>query len=265
MSLLPTCSITLGELRYDSHAAELSVTLSVLPGVNSFAVDLPPGATVSCHPGDPARLDVDGGDDDGETTIMVGTVRSVSQGLSRIRVIAADASADLAALRSAATFTGQAGADVVTRLAGEAGVSVGDTDLDLPLGAYTAHQRQTAAEHIAYLAALGGAVAVIDADNRLVVRPRPSGPADVALLYGRELIECSVRDFPVRAAAVPIGNGPAGSADAPNVLRLTATPLPADAAAPGADARWIAAPVLRTPAVAAGAGKAYARARAVAS
>ena len=64
MSLSPSCSITLGDLRYDSHALELSVTLSVLPGVNSFRVDLPATVTVSCQPGDPARLDIDGGEGD---------------------------------------------------------------------------------------------------------------------------------------------------------------------------------------------------------
>lgn len=260
MSLSPSCSITLGDLRYDSHALELSVTLSVLPGVNSFRVDLPATVTVSCQPGDPARLDVDGGE--GVVTVLVGTVRAVNRSFRSIRVTAADAGADLASLRSAVTATGQAGADVVARLADEAAVTVGENALDLPLSAYTTHQGRTASEHVAYLAGLGGAYAVVDADNTLALRVRPSGPADLALLYGRELIECDVRDFPIRAAAVPIGNGPAGSADAPDALRPTAGPLPDGSPAPGRDARWIAAPVLRTPATAQKAAESYARARA---
>src|SRR5581483_8916713 len=123
------------------------------------------------QPGDPARLDVDGGE--GAETVLVGTVRSVRRGFARTRVVAADASADLCALRSVSTFVGQAGGDVVARLCDEAGVTVGDNDLDLPLAAYAADQRRTVAEHVAYLAGLGGALATVDADNRLALRLRP--------------------------------------------------------------------------------------------
>lgn len=260
MTLSPSASVTLGDFRYDSHGTSLSVTLSLLPGVNSFSVDLPSAAAVSCQPGDPARLNLNGGE--GSTTLLVGTVRGVRRGFSRTRVTAADASADLASLRSAATFIGQAGSDVAARLADEAGVSMRDNDLDLPLGAYAADQRRTAAEHISYLAGLGGALAMIDADNQLALRRRPSGPGDLALLYGRELIACDVRDFAVGAPVVPIGNGPAGSADAPDALRPTTTPLPDQATAPGRDARWFAAAVLRTPGVAVAAASAYQETRA---
>lgn len=260
MSLSPSCSITLGDLRYDSHALDLSVTLTVLPGVNSAHVDLPSTTRVSCVPGDTAKVELDGGD--GKTTVLTGTVRSIDRGLMRVRVTVADAGADLCALRAAITTTGQAAADVVGRLADEAGVTLGDRALDLPLGAYTTHQGRTAAEHVAYLATMGGALATVDADNSLALRARPTGPADVALLYGRELLECSVRDFPVRAARVPIGNGPAGNASAPDVLRFTTGPLPEDASGPGPDARWVAAPILRTPGAAVSAGEAWAKAQA---
>ena len=85
--------ITLGDLRYDSHALDLSVTLTVLPGVNSVHVDLPSTTTVSCAPGDSAKVELDGGD--GRTTVLTGTVRSIDRGLMRVRVTVADAGADL--------------------------------------------------------------------------------------------------------------------------------------------------------------------------
>jgi len=258
MSLAPSASFTLGNLRYDSHAAELSVTLALLPGVSGFRVDLPSAADVSFQPGDPARLDLDGGE--GSQTVLVGTVRAVSRGFRRTRVVAADASADLAALRSASTFVGQAGGDVIARLADEAGVTVGDNDLDLSLAAYAADQRRTAAEHVAYLAGLGGALATVDGDNRLAVRNRPDGPADAALLYGRELLEIDARTVSAPAPVVPIGDGPAGSADADDAMRPTVSPLPDGAPSPGKDARWQPAPVLRTPGVAVAAAEAYAKA-----
>lgn len=259
MSLAPSCSLTLGDLRYDSHALDLSITLCVLPGVNSASIHLPVTTTVRCQPGDPALVEVDGGE--GKTTVLTGTVRAIVRGLSHVQVTVADAGADLCALRPAFTATGQAGADVVSRLADDAGVTLGDCALDLPLGAYAAHQARTTAEHVAYLAGLGGAVAVVDADNTLALRARPDGPADRALLYGRELLECTVRELPVRAVRVPIGSGPAGNTSAPDVLRPTTGPLPEDAAPPGAAARWVAAPILRTPGAAVAAGEAWAKAQ----
>jgi hypothetical protein len=255
MTTIVNASFTLGDLRYDSHAVELTVSLSLLPGVDSFRAWLPAHAELSCQSGDPALLELDGGD--GKTTVLTGKVRGLRRGLDGVEVWAADSGADLAAVRPAATYTGQAGRQVVSALADEAGVSVGDVELDLPLAAYTTHQRRTAAEHVAYLAALGGAVASIDGGGGLNVRKRPSGPADAALLYGRELINCRVKDWPGPAATrVVIGNGPAGSADAGDALRPTAAPLPEDAAAPGPEALWEPSAILRTPAAALAGGAA---------
>jgi hypothetical protein len=257
MSLAPASSFTLGELRYDSHAVELVATLGVLPAVDSFRVRLPSGADVRCSPGDPALLELDGGE--GKTTVLTGKVRGVKRGFDVTDVTAADAGADLAAVRPAATYDGIAAQDVIAALASEAGVSVGVTDLDLPLAAYATHQRRTSAEHVAYLARLGGGMACVDGDGSLTIRQRPSGPADAALLYGRELLRCEIRSCPgADVAQVTVGNGAAGTADAPDALRPSADVLPGDAPAPGPAAIWEPAAILRTPKTAVAASNAAA-------
>jgi prophage tail gpP-like protein len=246
VSLAPSAAFTLGDLRYETHAAALTVTLALLPGVDGFRVTLAARADVRCTAGDRAVLDLDGGE--GRVTVVTGKVRGVQRSLDAIEVWAADAGADLAAVRPAATYTGQAAADVIAALAGDAGVSVGARDIDVPLAAYAAHQGRTAAEHVAYLARLGGAVAAVDGDGTLTLRRRPTGPADAALLHGRELVSYRTRDWSGSSVRqVVIGNGPAGTTEAPDALRPTVERLPGDAPAPGAGAVWQAAAVLRTP------------------
>ena len=68
-------------------------------------------------------------------------------------------------------------------MASDAGVDLGDVDVDLDLAAYAAHQGRTAAEHVAYLATLAGALATINANGELDVGPMPGPQAEVALHF----------------------------------------------------------------------------------
>jgi hypothetical protein len=255
MSLAPAASFVLGNLKYDTHATEITATLGLLPCVDRFHVRLPARARLDAAPGDPATLELDGGE--GAATVLTGTVAWIRRELLESEVVGADGGAALAALRPAATHEKQSAKDVIRTLAGDAGVDVGSIDVDLPLAVYVGHQARTAAEHIAYLADLGGATARLDGEGRLDVTRVPEGPADLALRYGREILGIAERSRPAPSVRrFAIGNGPAGSASAPDALRHSATPLPGDAADPGAGAVWSAHAVLRTPAAAVTASRA---------
>jgi hypothetical protein len=247
--LTPSATVTLGNLRYDSHASDVVAHLALLPGVNSLNAVLPADVEVSAAAGDPGSLELDGGE--GTQMVLTGKVCSLRRNLLATKVSVADGGADLAGFRPCATYEKQNGRDVIRALTEESGVDVGTLDLDLPLAAYVAHQKRTAAEHVAYLARLAGATARVDGDGNLQVNPWPGGQPEAALLYGREVIDYEVRDRPgPQVHRVTVGNGPAGSVDAPDALRHTSSILPGDAPAPGAGAIWEAAPILRTPATA---------------
>jgi hypothetical protein len=126
-------------------------------------------------------------------------------------------------------------------------------DLDLP--AFAAHQARTAAEHVAALCRLAGALAVVDGDGGLsTLLP---GTPDTALLFGREFTEYALSAGPAPGRRhVLIGNGPAGSAQAQDALRPSAKVLPGDAPDAGKDTLWEASALLRTPDAALTAGKA---------
>jgi hypothetical protein len=160
------------------------------------------------------------------------------------------------------TYERQDSRAVVSALAGDAGATIGRLDLDLALVAYAAHQGRTAAEHVAALAELAGAVASVDAGGALTVGT-PAPAAGLALRHGREIVACEVDDWPGSPARrAPVGFGPAGSAQAPGALRHTDAALPASAPAAGPGAVRLPAAVLRTPAAAVAAGQAANRRRA---
>lgn len=243
--MTPTASLTLGAQRFDCHAAAVGVDLSLLPGVGRFMATLPAAAAPSAALGDEVSLDLDGGE--GAETVLTGTLIQRHNSADARQVVGADAGALLAG-RPAATFEGRDGAAVIRALAGDVGASVGTLDLDLPLAVYVAHAERTRAEHIAELAELGGALAFVNADGKLVVQPPGEGAADLALRYGRELLSYQAVTTPLPSAApFVLGSGPAGSPDAPEALRPSFDRLPASAPKPGADARWRLALALKTP------------------
>ena len=209
----------MGQQRYTSQTAGLVVSLGLLPAVNSFRVILPAATPIDAGPGDPgdAAARWRGGRGNGADRQAA---HACAGRVAPTEVMGADGGADLAAVRPAATYRQQAAREVIQALASDAGVDTADIDLDLPMAAYVADQSSTAGEHIAGLSRLAGAKASMNGDGALMVGGPPSGPADLALLYGREIIEYRMRQSePPRASRVAIGNGPAGSADAPDALQ----------------------------------------------
>jgi hypothetical protein len=252
MTLAPKASIVLGSEKFDTHALRITVQLAPLPGIGSFRAVFPARTPISASAGDDATLDLDGGE--GNKRVLTGVVRVVRRGIHQTEVIVADASFALAELRPATTYRNQSADDVIKALASDAGITV-HANVGLPMAAYVADQRRSAAQHIAMLATLGGAVARVNGDGELEVSRPVAAMPDAAMKYGREIVECNVSAGAASTAKhIRTGSGPAGSAMAPNALRPTKKPLPSGASDPGNGAIWTPAAILRTPAAASTAG-----------
>ena len=260
----PELSLILGNAQYDSHVTACRVVLGLLPHANYAVVTLPAGVEVAAAAGDDGALDAAG---DGEMTrVLTGSVARIDRRFHTVTAILADAGRDLARTRAAATYQAQDSGQIISDLAGEAGVDSASVDAALPLVRYAVHQTMTAAEHIAHLAGLSGCLAHVDAEGRLAVVTRPSGQPDLALLYGREFVDYHVREGePPQDQLVLIGNGPAGNPSEPGAARHTPEPLPASAPAPGTSTRYVPAPFLKTPSAVATSGQARNTTRAAAS
>jgi hypothetical protein len=243
----PAARLTVGRLRYDVQLAGVTVMLAVLPEPNVATALLPAAVRFEAVPGEEAGLDLTGlALADGDTaTVLTGVVHAVRRSGRWTEVELVDAGAALTRARPPLSRSAGTAADVVSALLDAAGAGGGTVELDLPLAGYVADQSRTAAEHIALLAGLGGALSTVDGAGAVVVRA-PTGP-DVALLHGRELIDLWATESAPEAALVTVGAGPAGSGQAPDALRPSTRPLPDGAPDPAADTVWRATPVLRTP------------------
>ena len=255
MILRPTAVVTLGNLRYESHAARLGICLGLLPRGGSVDVRLPAGVRFDASPGDDASVDVDGGE--GSERVLTGTLRRGRSNAVRHDCAPARCGWRLAELRPSVTFEQRAARDIIRGLASEVGVRVGRIDIDLDLVAYVAHPRLTAAEHIAGLCRLGGSLARVTGEGELEVIPRPAGSPDKALKYGRELTDYrSFRSSTPNVSRFAMGFGPAGSSSSPDAMKHTREALPESASKGGPGVLREAAPMLRTAASASDASKA---------
>lgn len=259
--MTPRVSLTVGSARYDTHVTEAVVSLGFLPGVGTARISLPAAAQLDAAPGDDVKVTLDSGER--EAVVLTGTVGALHRDLRALEIVAADAGTLLGFVRPAATFEALSAGDVIRKLAGEAGIEVQVSGADVELPYYVAHQGQTAAEHIAALARLCGCLALVNAEGKVDVRPAPQGRPEIALRYGRELIDYRAFSRPAAPSFVRLGSGSAGNAGAPNALLPSFDRLPASAPAPGAGTRWIPTPVVKTPAGSTAASNAESRFQAV--
>lgn len=257
MTLAFGSSITLGSLRYDSHTIALRLTLALAPRAGSAQIVLPAGVRVDAGPGDAAAVVLHG--EEADVPTFAGVVLRVDRSLGQTSVTAGDALARLAAVRPGSTFEQQSAADVIRNMADAAAIPTGSLDASTDLLAYVADQGRTALEHTARLAEWAGSFATSDAEGALELRPFPTGPADLALRYGREIATLQVRVRQPEPDVVWSGSGPAGNVSAPDAHLQTTRPLPDGVPAPGPRTVRVAAPSLRTAAAATAAGESTAR------
>ena len=242
----PEISVILGNLKYDSHVAALQVSRNMLPAANQARILFPAEVAIESAPDDTAEVSLNAGD--GSVAVLTGIVQSIERGPYHTVVNLTDGGHELGRYRPAATFEKQNAARIAKTLASDLNIAVGGASIDLSLPMYAAHQKRTAAEHIAYLARLSDGFALIDGKGALQIKNWSDGPADAAIKYGRDLIDFSFIKNRSLPSLVPIGNGPSGSVDAPEALRQDSTPLPESMPEPGQDVVWQPQLVLRTPA-----------------
>ena len=253
MSLTPTGSAQLGNLRYESQLLGVWCHLGLLPAVNRARVVLPADVRFAAGPGDPAELILDGGDGAGSgssATVLTGQVLTVRRSHRTIEAVIGDAGRQLATSRPALTFTGQDGAAVIRALAGGAGADVSDAGPDLPLAVL---RRPPGPDRGRARRGPGRAGRRRSPSSRPTVAwpsarcppARPTWPCSGAASWSGYEVHHSPPGRPSRSRsgsarpARPVNRGCCGPAT---------TPSPTGPPSPGPDALWEPSPVLRVPA-----------------
>jgi hypothetical protein len=248
MTLAFGVSATIGSLRYDTHLTILRITLGMAPSAGSATMVLPPSVRIDAEVDDEVEVSLQGERD--SVPVFGGVVQRVDFGVDCVAIVAVDALGRLAGTRPGRTYEQQSAGNVIRGFGSDLGLSVDVGENGPDLLSYVADQGRTALEHAARLASWSGAYAVGEADGSLAVKAVPSGPADRALRYGREIIALQVRGGATQPDVVWAGSGPAGNVSAPTAHLQTTGVLPDGAPAPAARSIRRAAPALRTPSAA---------------
>jgi hypothetical protein len=114
------------------------------------------------------------------------------------------------------------------------------------LALYVADGRATAAEEIGRLALAGGALGAFDGDGKLFVTEEGGPGGEMALRYGRELLEVDMENIlDPQVSITAVGDG-AGNANSPEGRWVITDFLGGAAPASGVSARIVVLPELRT-------------------
>ena len=165
----------------------------------------PQSAFASAAPGETLTLSL--GPQDDEETVLTGTVATQRQGTGAVVIQALDASGALGRLRTTAVFERTSLADIVHKLADEAGVRA-EADGDEMLPIYYVLPDRPVWDHLRDLARLTGRDLAVGADGCLLFRD-PGAGAVHGLRHGADLIRWSIGR---ESAAAELAHAPHGSA-----------------------------------------------------
>ena len=209
----PAFEVAFGSGAWADHVVSISVETGIAPAVAAAEIVL------GARPDAPAPVVGDAGDvalgyaDAGAETVFTGAVGAVERTLAgTTRVVATDGGAALAALRVNQSYEQQAAGDVVSDLAGRAGVSTGAVDQGSDLAHHVVDDGRSAWAHVGTLAARCGFVAHVAPDGTLAFGPYAQGAPALTLTYGEDVLALDASDAPAAAGAVTaIGEGAAGA------------------------------------------------------
>jgi hypothetical protein len=239
--LTPAASLTLGDLRYDTHAVALRLSRRKLPATDRLDVLLPAGVRFEAVPGDPVLLDLDGGE--GAELVFTGVLHAVQRRLDGISITARGPAHALAQTRPVLALEAISTGDAIRALCDAAGVATGTIEDGPRLALYALDGRATALSEIARLGALSGLGAAFDGEGALHVTPFGGPEAEIAIKHGREIIEAEIIQALDDAPAPFVAGEGADEAGKPRARLL------AQAFNPGAapeNARRFAHPELRS-------------------
>ena len=257
--LLPTYALTLGSQRWTEQALRIRVTLELAPRVDTLAVWLPITAPFSADRGDMVELTINSGET--EEIVFTGEIDSIRRDFDSLRVSCVNAGGVLSRFRPAETYENVSAATVIRNLLDTMGVDAATLEDGPDLAFYIADPSRTAWEHVARVAAWGGAVARINSANEVDANVIDASQAEVALLYGREITALHADKRAASTDAFVIaGEAGAGDTASADVLRPSTDFFAGNRPdGPARGSRWRFEPALRTVKSAATAGAATQR------
>lgn len=246
--LKPTYAVTLGSVRLASdHLAPL-VALSVERAKNAAAdwatVTIGRAQAISVSEGDSATVEL--GWDGSTSLVFTGEVEAVTQEVAGTTVTCAGSQIKLMRARSDRAFTAQPAGQVVSALAGDAGVETDTVEDGIDLPVYHVDSVRHAWEHCLGLARRCGFDCYANADGTLVFARFASTSADKTFRWGAEILSASLQRWRADGGVAVVPESPASGQGDDTSAWLVKDPSPYRGEAGGTATLVVSDPLLRT-------------------
>ena len=209
----PAFRVDLGGAAGDYAGTVISITVEAgpAPAVDGTELAVGPGGPVPAV-GDQGTVEL-GYADTGTVVVCTGTVVAVRRGLAGLtRVLLAGPAGALARTRVRTSYRAVTAGDVVTDLAGTAGVPTGSVSPGIDLARLVLDDTRTAWDHIAALARRCGFLAAVSPDGQLGFGAPAPGSPQATFRQDADLLDARMRAGQAGLGAVTaVGDGAAGS------------------------------------------------------
>ncbi|HZU25690.1 MAG TPA: hypothetical protein VFA04_09215 [Bryobacteraceae bacterium] len=247
--LKPSYKITLGTSTVGSSqigpVAALQVRRDKRGRADEAIVRLGTTVAVDFAEGDAASIEL--GWDGATTAVFTGTVDRIVRGISHTEAYCTGMQMKMMRSRTDQVFVSQNAGQVVTALAGTAGVDIDTADDGIDLPVYVADSTRTLFAHCSTLARLCGFDLYTNAEGELVFSALTTTSADHTVRYGAEILGVSVETTAPLDACNVFPESPASSAGDDKASWLVKDPSPHEGTAgSGSDSVLFSDPVLRT-------------------
>jgi phage protein D len=213
----PAYKLTIGTQAVDSTIepkagtlVDLTVSLDMDTPADSFCLVLGNLEGIKPSVGDEAAIEL-GYADGGLSQVIRGKVISVESSLTSTRVIGHSPASSLLRYFYDNTYQGKKAGEIVSDLAGQAGVAVASAQDGTAFPAYVIDSRQSAYRHMRDLAELSGFDLYLNWEGKLVFEAYAGGKIVHVLEYGKHIIELEVQHSdPQARSVVAWGESPGG-------------------------------------------------------
>lgn len=252
--LNPAYKLTIGKKFIDTTDKPLASTVidllvSLDMGTPADSVTVMLGNADGLKPADGDAVTVELGDADGGglTKVLTAAVVAVEPGLTTTRVVAFSGANDVLRTFTDQTYESKTAGQIVSDLAGQAGVTVASADDGITFPAYVVDGRRSVYQHAHDLADLCGFDLYLNTDGELVFEAFTSGKTVHPVEYAKDVLALDVRHLPPLAGQVEAwGESPTGSAGANAWPWLTKDFSSSKGTAGSGEVLLLQRPVLRT-------------------
>jgi phage protein D len=228
--LKPVYRLTIGTTTVDSDSDLAAPVVSIEVDVDMdvpasrLAVTLGSANGLTVIEGDPVSVEL-GYAEDGTSAVLEGAVEAVKSEVTTRQVEGLSPMTALLDLRLHQTYEKQTAGDIVSNLAGQAGLAMGDAQDGIEFPVYVVDDSKNGYEHARILAKKCGFDLYLDTENKLMFKPFEKTSADHTFEYGGNILALEVRrEEPAYQRVEVWGESPSSSEGEDAASWLTKSP-----------------------------------------